>query len=140
MVTELVEGETLRDCLKHSPALERSVEIARQILEALRAAHGVGIVHCDLKPANIMVRFDGYVKVLDFGLAKRMPVVLRTPDAATASISVPGQIVGTVAYMSPEQILGHKLDQRSDLFALSSSTMEANSYWEVRPFLKFDAY
>ena len=73
MVTELVEGETLRDWLKHSSAVEHGIEIARQILEALRAAHGVGIIHRDLKPANIMVRFDGYVKVLDFGLARRIP-------------------------------------------------------------------
>ena len=73
LVTELVEGETLRDFSSMSPPAERSLEIARQVLEALRAAHGAGIVHRDLKPANIMVRFDGYVKVLDFGLAKRMP-------------------------------------------------------------------
>jgi eukaryotic-like serine/threonine-protein kinase len=119
MVTELVEGETLRDWLKHSSAPEQGVRIARQILEALRAAHGVGIVHRDLKPANIMVRFDGYVKVLDFGLARRIPMAgaLRTDDTATAGLSLPGQIVGTVAYMSPEQILGQDVDQRSDLFA-----------------------
>ena len=70
MVTELVEGETLRDWLKHSPPLERRLAVIRQVIEALRAAHEAGIVHRDLKPANIMVRFDGYVKVLDFGLAK----------------------------------------------------------------------
>lgn len=117
MVTELVEGETLRDWLKHSSAVERGVEIGRQILEALRAAHGVGIIHRDLKPANIMIRYDGYVKVLDFGLAKRIPTAgaLKTED--TASVSAPGQILGTVAYMSPEQILGQEADQRSDLFA-----------------------
>src|SRR5580700_11975471 len=73
MVTELVEGETLRDWLKQSPDAERGVEIARQVLEALRAAHYAGIIHRDLKPANIMVRLDGYVKVLDFGLAKLIP-------------------------------------------------------------------
>ena len=119
MVTELVEGETLRDWLKHSSAVEHGVEIARQILEALRAAHGVGIIHRDLKPANIMVRFDGYVKVLDFGLARRIPMAgaLQTEETATAGLSVPGQIMGTVAYMSPEQILGQEVDQRSDLFA-----------------------
>ena len=119
MVTELVEGETLRDWLKHSSAVEQRVEIARQILEALRAAHGVGIIHRDLKPANIMVRFDGYVKVLDFGLARRIPMAgaLKTEETATAGLSLPGQIMGTVAYMSPEQILGQEVDQRSDLFA-----------------------
>ena len=119
MVTELVEGETLRDWLKRAPAVEPSVEVARQVLEALRAAHGSGIIHRDLKPQNIMVRFDGYVKVLDFGLAKRIPASGGFQDSTTASmgLSAPGQILGTVAYMSPEQILGHQVDQRSDLFA-----------------------
>lgn len=118
MVTELVEGETLRDYLKKPPSKERTLEIARQVLEALRAAHDAGIIHRDLKPANIMVRSDGYVKVLDFGLAKRMPAsgVLQTEDTIT-NLSVPGQILGTVAYMSPEQIQGQEVDQRSDLFA-----------------------
>jgi len=119
LVTELVEGETLRDWLKRAPPVERGLEVARQVLEALRAAHDAGIVHRDLKPQNIMVRFDGYVKVLDFGLAKRIPVTrgLQTEATASVGLSVPGQIVGTVAYMSPEQILGQQLDQRSDLFA-----------------------
>jgi serine/threonine protein kinase len=118
MVTELVEGETLGHWLKRAPAVERSLEIARQVLEALRAAHDAGIIHRDLKPANIMVRSDGYVKVLDFGLAKRMPAagVLQNEDTVT-NLSVPGQILGTVAYMSPEQIQGQEVDQRSDLFA-----------------------
>jgi len=118
MVTELVEGETLRDWLKRAPEVERSLEIVKQVLEALRAAHDAGIIHRDLKPANIMFRSDGYVKVLDFGLAKRMPAsgVLQSEDTVT-NLSVPGQILGTVAYMSPEQILGQEIDQRSDLFA-----------------------
>ena len=119
MVTELVEGETLRDWLKRAPAMERSLEIARQVLEALRAAHQAGIIHRDLKPANIMVRFDGYVKVLDFGIAKRMPAAgaLQTENTATTGVSLPGQVLGTVPYMSPEQILSQQVDQRSDLFA-----------------------
>jgi len=120
MVTELVEGETLRDWLKRAPSSDPGLEIARQVLEALRAAHAAGIVHRDLKPQNIMVRFDGYVKVLDFGLAKRIPVPRGLPAESTASlgISLPGQILGTIAYMSPEQIHGQEVDQRSDLFAL----------------------
>ena len=119
LVTELVEGESLRDWLKRSPAAERKIKIARQILDALRAAHEAGIVHRDLKPANLMVRSDGYVKVLDFGLAKRIPArgAFEIADTATAGISMAGQIVGTVAYMSPEQILGQEVDGRSDLFA-----------------------
>ncbi len=120
LVTELVEGETLRDWLEHTPALERRLEIMRQVLEALRAAHCAGIVHRDLKPQNIMVRFDGYVKVLDFGLAKQLPTARSAPRETIASsdASVPGQIVGTVAYMSPEQIQGHPVDQRSNLFSV----------------------
>jgi serine/threonine protein kinase/tetratricopeptide (TPR) repeat protein len=120
LVTELVEGETLRDWLQHTPALERRLETMRQVLEALRAAHCAGIVHRDLKPQNIMVRFDGYVKVLDFGLAKQLPTARAAPRETIAppDASVPGQIVGTVAYMSPEQIQGHPVDQRSDLFAV----------------------
>jgi serine/threonine protein kinase len=120
MVTELVEGQTLRDWLRGSPSTDRRIEAARQVLEALRAAHGAGIIHRDLKPANIMVRFDGYVKVLDFGLAKRISGLggpKKPDDTATASITVPGRITGTFAYMSPEQILGQELDSRSDLFA-----------------------
>ena len=119
LVMELVEGETLRDWLKRAPAVEPSLEIARQVLEALRAAHRAGIIHRDLKPENIMVRFDRYVKVLDFGLAKMISTspLLGAQATATAALSRPGQVVGTVAYMSPEQILGQDTDQRSDLFS-----------------------
>src|SRR3984893_15312312 len=107
MVTELVEGETLRDWLQRAPDVERSIEIARQVLAALGAAHRAGIVHRDLKPQNVMVRFDGDVKVLDFGLAKQIPASGGRPTGSAASVdrSHPGQILGTVAYMSPEQIL-----------------------------------
>jgi len=73
LVMELVEGETLRDWLKRVQAVEPCLEIARQVLEALRAAHRAGVIHRDLKPENIMVRFDNCVKVLDFGLAKMTP-------------------------------------------------------------------
>ena len=134
LVTELVEGETLRDWFKHGLPVERNLEIARQMLEAIRAAHHAGIVHRDLKPENVMVRFDGYVKVLDFGLAMRMPAsnLPQAHDTATIDslfvdagsnricyqrLSAPGQILGTVGYMSPEQIQGYDLDGRSDLFA-----------------------
>ena len=86
LVMELVEGETLRDWLKACTSVEPSLEIARQVLEALRAAHRAGIIHRDLKPENIMVRFDGYVKVLDFGLAKMISTspLLGTQATATA--------------------------------------------------------
>src|ERR1700722_4666979 len=120
LVTELVEGETLRDWFRRALPVERSLEIARQVLEALRAAHRTGIVHRDLKPENVMVRFDGYVKVLDFGLAKFMPAArsVHTESIAPTDLSFPGQILGTIAYMSPEQIHGQEIDQRSDLFSL----------------------
>jgi serine/threonine protein kinase len=119
LVMELVEGETLRDLLKRGPLADRSLEVANQVLEALRAAHRAGIVHRDLKPANIMIRVDGYVKILDFGIAKRIPASppLQTESTLTLEVSLAGQVLGTVAYMSPEQILGQGVDQRSDLFA-----------------------
>ena len=119
LVTELVEGETLSAWLKRAPSQEQIIDIARQVLEALRAAHSAGIVHRDLKPANIMVRFDGYVKVLDFGLAKRVTASAPSPRGGTpgSEITAPGQIAGTAAYMSPEQIHGEEVDQRSDLFS-----------------------
>src|SRR5579883_502682 len=119
IVTEFVEGQTLRNWLKGPEfperAPDRTIEIARQVLEALRAAHAAGIIHRDLKPSNIMIRFDGYVKVLDFGLAKRVPMPGSTEDTVTAT--APGHIMGTPAYMSPEQVLRRKVDARSDLFA-----------------------
>jgi len=117
LVTELVEGETLRDLLKRALPVERSLDIAKQVLAALGAAHRAKIVHRDLKPANIMVRADGYVKVLDFGLAKHTVPEVDIESAPTLDISLPGEILGTVPYMSPEQIAGGNLDRRSDLFA-----------------------
>ena len=118
MVTELVEGETLRARLQRRLPSETARSIAHQVLEALRAAHAAGIIHRDLKPANIMLRPDGYVKVLDFGLAKRIPAAEGSETVTLAAeVSVPGQIVGTIAYMSPEQIRGREADARSDLFA-----------------------
>ena len=134
LVTELVDGETLRDWFRRALPIERHLDIARQVLEALRAAHHADIVHRDLKPENVMVRADGYVKVLDFGLAARMPMsgslqadsVVTTDSTFTAltgdasierRLSLPGQILGTIPYMSPEQIHGREVDQRSDLFA-----------------------
>src|SRR5579863_9906924 len=119
IVTELVEGETLREWLKRGQPRERLEAVASQVLEALRAAHSAGLIHRDLKPANIMVRFDGYVKVLDFGLAKRISTSpLRDANQpASTELTVPGQLAGTAAYMSPEQIEGRDVDQRSDLFS-----------------------
>jgi serine/threonine protein kinase len=133
LVTELVEGETLRDWLRRVHATEQSLGVARQVLQALGAAHHAGIVHRDLKPENVMVRSDGYVKVLDFGLAAQMhPARVQVDSIATTEslsiarpaehvdtrrLSSQGQVLGTIPYMSPEQIQGKDVDQRSDLFA-----------------------
>ena len=119
LVMELVEGETLRAWLRRGLPQERSLHIARQVLEALGAAHRAGVVHRDLKPENVMVRADAYVKVLDFGLATWLPTTrgLATARTATIGVSRPVEILGTVAYMSPEQLAGQAVDQRSDLFA-----------------------
>lgn len=118
LVMELVDGTTLRDCLLRPQPVERSLGIARQVLEALAAAHRSGVVHRDLKPENVMVRADGYVKVLDFGLAKWLPTAAQLDAAETITgVSHPGQMLGTAAYMSPEQIQGQEVGARSDLFA-----------------------
>jgi eukaryotic-like serine/threonine-protein kinase len=118
LVMELVEGDNLRDWFRRSRPMEGVLEIARQVLAALGAAHRTGVIHRDLKPENVMVRPDGYVKVLDFGLAKRLPSSLQAGAPTTKlNVSEPGQRLGTVNYMSPEQIQGLDADARSDLFA-----------------------
>lgn len=118
LVMELVEGPTLAERLKAGPIpVDEAIEIARQIAAALEAAHEKPVIHRDLKPANIKIRPDGLVKVLDFGLAKN-----REPDAendatVTMGMSVAGTIMGTPAYMSPEQARGLDVDRRSDIWA-----------------------
>jgi Tol biopolymer transport system component len=109
LVMELVEGPTLAERIKRGPIpLEEAIGMARQIAEALEAAHEKGIVHRDLKPANIKIRPDGSVKVLDFGIAKAMEGEDHT---------MPGMVVGTPGYMSPEQARGEKVDKRTDIWA-----------------------
>ncbi|MBI4474556.1 MAG: serine/threonine-protein kinase, partial [Acidobacteria bacterium] len=119
LVLELVEGETLAERLQREkiPVAE-ALRLAGQIAEALEAAHAKGIVHCDLKPANIKLTPEGKVKVLDFGLAKIREVTgVDLSDAPTLSAEVPGSIVGTPAYMSPEQVTGKHADRLSDMWA-----------------------
>ena len=124
LVMELVEGEDLsRRLVRGAIPLDEALAIARQIAEALEAAHDRGIVHRDLKPANIKVRADGTVKVLDFGLAKPLdPNPASAPADNPAAITTPamteaGMILGTAAYMSPEQARGKAVDKRADIWA-----------------------
>ena len=125
LVMELVEGPTLADRIASGPIpLREALPIARQIADALEAAHGQGIVHRDLKPANVKVRPDGTVKVLDFGLAKAMepppgssPSVSMSPTITTPAVTQAGMILGTAAYMAPEQARGATIDKRADLWA-----------------------
>src|SRR5687767_6418866 len=122
LVLELVEGETLAQRLSRGPlAVNDAVAVARQILEALEAAHEKGICHRDLKPANVSVTRDGAVKVLDFGLAKFLQgpgtVGELTDSPTTFGGTSTGVILGTVGYMSPEQAKGLEADQRSDIFS-----------------------
>jgi len=118
IATEYIEGRTLRQLLRGAEiSLPGLMDIAIQVTEALGAAHDAGIVHRDIKPENIMLRPDGYVKVLDFGVAKLMAD--RTVESDQERFRTdPGKVVGTVRYMSPEQIRGQRVDGRSDIFSL----------------------
>ncbi|HZE20265.1 MAG TPA: protein kinase, partial [Candidatus Angelobacter sp.] len=128
IVMEHVEGNTLR-VLSHDGGIDSSawVEIGVQVADALAAAHALGLVHRDIKPANILVTRQGVAKVLDFGLAKQTTALdsLHATDATVAALTAPGLIVGTIAYMSPEQTRGMPLDARSDIFSLGSTLYEA---------------
>jgi len=135
LVLELVDGPTLADRIGGSPMpLDEALAIARQIADALEAAHARGIIHRDLKPANVKVRPDGTVKVLDFGLAKaladRSPLesvkfgVSQSPTITSPAMTRIGVVLGTAAYMSPEQARGHDADQRSDLWAFGCVLFE----------------
>jgi serine/threonine protein kinase len=122
IVTEFVDGETLREIIARERDLDRTLKIITQVAEALAAVHSVGIVHRDIKPENIMVRSDGYVKVLDFGLAKPTEDGFGKIESGASESSnfttSPGLILGTVKYMSPEQARGYDVDARTDIFSL----------------------
>jgi serine/threonine protein kinase/tetratricopeptide (TPR) repeat protein len=130
IVMEYVEGETLKAGLERGPLEFTSLlAFGSQVAEAVAAAHAMGLVHRDLKPANLMLTPQGQAKVLDFGLAKKtwpLPGGMKS-DAATltGALTDPGMIIGTVAYMSPEQTRGERLDARSDIFSLGVVLYEA---------------
>jgi serine/threonine protein kinase len=127
IATEFIDGQTLRQQMATAPIKLREVlDAVIQVTSALVAAHEAGIIHRDIKPENIMVRRDGYVKVLDFGLAKlieqspeRSNTIANSDVSTKGSINTdPGRLMGTPRYLSPEQILGHQVDARSDIFSL----------------------
>ena len=116
---ELVEGETVRTLLRGTTTVDQLVAIGSQVAKALAAAHSSGIVHRDVKPENIMIRPDGYVKVLDFGLARTIENEDNASIALTAgTVTQAGFVLGTVPYMSPEQVRGDPLTPTSDIFSL----------------------
>ena len=128
---ELVEGEDLSQRIARGAIpIDEALPIAKQIAEALEAAHEQGIIHRDLKPANIKVRADGTVKVLDFGLAKAMepaagssPSMSMSPTITTPAMTQAGMILGTAAYMSPEQARGKTVDKRADIWAFGCGAL-----------------
>jgi serine/threonine protein kinase/Tol biopolymer transport system component len=128
IATEFVEGQTLRQRLAHSRlTLSESLHIAIQVADALAAAHKAGIIHRDIKPENIMLRPDGYVKILDFGLAKlsEQSPSLSPEEAVTMQVRTgSGVVMGTAGYMSPEQARGKEVDTRSDIFSLGAVIYE----------------
>src|SRR5215470_6697108 len=130
LVLELVEGETLAERIARGALpVDEALDFARQVADALEAAHEKGIVHRDLKPANVKITPQGKVKVLDFGLAKAVAGDPSSPDATqsptiTAAATQAGVVIGTAAYMSPEQARGRAVDKRSDIWAFGAVVYE----------------
>ena len=128
IATEFVDGETLRQRMSQGMKLSEALEIAIETAGALSAAHAAGIIHRDIKPENIMVRRDGYVKVLDFGLAKLNETTTSAtdPEAATRAMvnTADGMVMGTANYMSPEQAKGAHVDARTDIWSLGATLYE----------------
>ena len=127
-VMELLEGETLRGKLEAGPiSRKQAVDYALQVAKGLSAAHEKGIVHRDLKPENLFVTRDGHVKILDFGLAKRVEAVAPGKETSAPTVSghtEPGTVMGTLGYMSPEQVRGVLVDHRSDIFSFGAILYE----------------
>src|SRR5262249_2675189 len=114
----LVEGRTLDELLAQRRPVEELARWLGQAAQALAAAHAAGVVHRDVKPANLMVRDDGIVKVLDFGLARRLPALATQRPAPRGSGTDPGTRVGTLIYMSPEQARAEPVNAATDIFSL----------------------
>ena len=124
-MSELLEGETLRKIVEHGALTPRkAIECGVQIASGLAAAHDKGIVHRDLKPENVFITKDGRVKILDFGLAKLAEAPSTDGSMATMAHTDPGMVVGTVGYMSPEQLRGEAVDARTDVFSLGAVLYE----------------
>ena len=124
LVLELLDGESLRMRLERGPFQRpQAIDIARQVAEALDAAHEKGIVHRDLKPENVFLTTTGRVKLLDFGIAQWKPVGTAMPGPTVAS-TVPGQILGTPGYLAPEQLRGERVTAQADLFGLGCILIE----------------
>ena len=108
LVMELIEGRTLRELVEERPSPRELMQLGGQVARALAAAHAAGIVHRDIKPENIMVRADGYAKVVDFGLALLISTGLARDGSDDDMFSEPGTLIGTIRYMSPEQARGKR--------------------------------
>src|SRR5512137_548246 len=135
IVMEYVEGQSVKDRLEKGPLPpDEALPIAIEVAEALEAAHGKGIVHRDIKPANVMLTGTGHAKVMDFGLAKQLASSgsMETAAETVTALTSDGSTVGTLAYMSPEQLRGHAVDGRSDIWALGVTLYEMAS--GTRPF------
>jgi serine/threonine protein kinase len=123
LVSEFLDGQTLREKIETGPLpIRRAIEYALGIAQGLAAAHDKGIVHRDLKPENVFITRDGRVKVLDFGLAKLIDQEdsHASGTALTSPATLPGMVMGTVGYMSPEQVRGEPIDARSDIFSFGA--------------------
>ncbi len=134
IATEFIEGRTLRQMMGVTLSIHETLEIVIQVTGALAAAHQAGIIHRDIKPENLMIRPDGFVKVLDFGLAKLTAAQSSSQDSEAATLQLagktaPGMILGTLRYMSPEQARGLPVDARSDIFSLGVLMYEMIAGW-----------